>query len=78
MRGTSSTATRHTCNDGNPPIFGRRTHGCARCEELAAGAAPRTGWGARKRDAEARHIAEIRAHSCAVSRCGPMCTFGDW
>jgi hypothetical protein len=27
---------------------------------------------------ERRRIAEIRAHDCKVSRCGPVCTFGDW
>jgi len=75
---TVQTGARHTCNGGRPPVFGRRTQGCPRCEELAAGAAPRTGWGDLRRENEARSLADIRSHSCAVSRCGTVCTFGDW
>ena len=35
-------ATKHTCNGDRPPVFGRKTPGCARCDELLAGAAPVT------------------------------------
>ena len=52
--------------------------GCPRCAELDAGAAPRLGWGERRRREEAKHAAEVRAHDCAASRCGPVCTFGEW
>lgn len=40
---TSSTQARHSCGG---PSFGRLTAGCARCDELASGASPRT-WGGR-------------------------------
>lgn len=30
------TATRHTCNDGFGPVFGRKAPGCPRCDELIA------------------------------------------
>jgi hypothetical protein len=33
-------ATKHTCNGGNGPVFGRKTPGCPRCDELLAGAKP--------------------------------------
>ncbi len=75
------TATRHTCNDGNGPVFGRRTGGCPRCAELAAGAAPvRWAPGRRARTAVdiTRRAEEIRAHDCTAAGCGPVCTFGDW
>jgi len=26
---------------------------------------------------EGGHIA-IQAHNCLISRCGPVCTYGDW
>jgi len=32
----------HTCNGDRPPVFGRRTPGCPRCEELANGAQTRS------------------------------------
>lgn len=32
--------TKHTCNDGRGPAFGRKTAGCPRCDELLAGATP--------------------------------------
>jgi hypothetical protein len=71
-------ATPHTCGG---PVFGRRTAGCPRCDELAAGAKPtvwRAGRRAQANADDARRAAEIRAHDCAASRCGRTCTFGDW
>lgn len=38
------TGTEHTCNGGGGPVWGRKTRGCPRCEELLAGAPSRT-WG---------------------------------
>jgi hypothetical protein len=81
------TLTRHTCNDGRGPHFGRKTPGCPRCDELAAGAATRApAWGdALKRRQEndaldrryhAQHFAPGGPH--ATGACGPVCTFGDW
>jgi hypothetical protein len=71
-------STRHTCNDGQGPHFGRRTPGCARCDELDNGAQPVVWSGTRRAREERAAIAVVRAHDCAVSRCGPVCTFGDW
>jgi hypothetical protein len=52
---------------------------CPRCKELAAGQAPRAGWGDWKREQEARQIRWIRAHNCKAANCNPIvCTFGDW
>jgi hypothetical protein len=72
MAWTKSTTTKHTCGG---PVFGRKTAGCPRCEELLAGAAPVV-WG--QRTADHSIMAELRAHDCKASRCGPVCTFGDW
>lgn len=47
---TNPNATKHTCNDGYGPNFGRKTAGCPRCDELIAGSAPRTGWGMSEAD----------------------------
>jgi len=66
--------TQHTC-DG--PVFGRKTPGCPRCDELLAGAEP-VRWHNRRAEAEAQRIADIRAHDCVKSRCGSVCTAFDW
>ena len=49
--------------------------GCARCIELAAGAAPRT-WIRRRPGYPS--AAELAAHDCARAGCAVVCTFGDW
>ena len=70
-------ATQHTCGG---PVFGHRTPGCPRCDELAAGAPARQQpWRSRETRAQedARRAAEIRAHRCGPS-CGTVCTFGEW
>lgn len=71
---TKAAATKHN----HQVVFGRREAGCPRCAELAAGAPARKGWGSRRREFDAASIAAIRAHNCAASGCGPVCTFGDW
>jgi hypothetical protein len=67
---------RHVCGG---PAFGRLAApgACPRCDELRAGAAPRAGWGDRRRRFEAARSAAIYAHDCKRSGCGPVCTFGD-
>ncbi|MGW1993230.1 hypothetical protein [Embleya sp. NPDC001921] len=72
--------TKHTCNNGRGPVFGRKTEGCPRCDELIAGAAPVVWYGtARERDAlDARRVDEIRNHNCRKSGCSVVCTYGDW
>ena len=66
--------TKHTCGG---PVFGRKTAGCPRCDELIAGAEP-VRWDTRRADGEARRIEAIRNHDCTKSRCGPVCTAFEW
>lgn len=75
--------TEHTCNNGRGPYYGRKTPGCPRCDELIAGApardAPARVRNARREDTGGYPTTEeIRRHDCRVSRCGPICTFGQW
>jgi len=66
--------TQHTC-DG--PVFGRKTPGCPRCDELLAGDEP-VRWRNRRAEADAQRRADIRAHDCVKSRCGSVCVAFDW
>ena len=68
---------RHTC-DG--PVFGRlaKLGECRRCDELRFGVPSRQWHGAQRRKLAAQRVADIRAHDCRQSGCGPICTFGDW
>lgn len=70
--------TKHICNASNGPVFGRKTAGCPRCDELLAGAKPVV-W---KLSNDAIRSAEIRAHFNSIQhrtgKCGPVCTFGEW
>jgi hypothetical protein len=76
---TKSTTTKHTCNRGKGPVFGKKTPGCPRCEELLAGAAPvRFASWDRKKQFEAMRIRAISQHSCSRSGCGPVCTAFDY
>jgi len=68
-------ATKHTCGG---PVFGKLTAGCARCDELKAGAAPVQWQDARRAQQQARELSWIRSHDCKASRCSVVCTFGDW
>lgn len=73
--------TKHTCNEGHGPVFGHKTAGCARCDELAAGAAPVI-WRNRRKESEAQQLRDIAAHFASHHHrsggCGPVCTFGEW
>lgn len=73
--------TKHTCNHGNGPVFGRKTPGCPRCDELLAGAAP-VQWPPSRREQDERRCREISAHFAShrhqSGACGPVCTFGEW
>ena len=70
--------TRHTCGG---PIFGRKTPGCPRCDELLTGAEP-VRWAPSRRDDDLQRSREIHAHFSSQRHlsggCGPVCTFGDW
>lgn len=68
---TTNEAAQHTCGG---PVFGRKTPGCPRCDELLAGAPARQGWGRRSRY-DGRTDGR---HSCQEFNCGPVCTWGDW
>lgn len=46
----TTAATKHTCNEGHGPSFGRKTAGCPRCDELCAGSKPRS-WAANRKAA---------------------------
>jgi hypothetical protein len=72
-------ATKHTCGG---PVYGRKTPGCPRCDELLAGASPVKWRNTRKQD-DMQQRREIAAHFApggrhATGACGPVCTFGDW
>ena len=70
--------TKHTCGG---PVFGKKTPGCPRCDELLAGAAP-VKWANTGRQDEAARCEEIRAHFRSERHrsggCGIVCTFGEW
>jgi hypothetical protein len=79
--------TKHTCNDGRGPAFGRRTRGCPRCDELAAGARPRPGWNQTLtvergqwvyQDRDVVRARELARHDCKAAGCRLVCTFGQW
>ncbi len=51
--------TKHTCNDGAGPVFGRKTCGCPRCDELLSGAKPVV-WGASRAEQDAQRARWVR------------------
>lgn len=73
--------TKHTCNEGRGPVFGRKTVGCPRCDELRSGATP-IAWAPSRVTRDAAHCREIAAHFASHAhrsgQCGPVCTYGDW
>jgi hypothetical protein len=71
-----ATSTKHTCGG---PHFGKRTPGCARCDELANGAAARQQPArGRSQQIENDRRATIAAHNCKVSNCSIVCVAFDW
>ena len=58
--------------------FGRKDARCPRCIELLNGAPAREGWHKDyyKMKAHEERLDHIK-HVCD-SRCGPVCTFGEW
>jgi hypothetical protein len=67
--------TKHNCGG---PVFGRKTAGCPRCDELIGGAAP-IQWLIRKwAQDDYRRSEAIRNHDHVASNCGPVCTAFDW
>lgn len=56
---------------------------CPRCQELAAGAAPREGWGSRALRQDEQRRRHMAAHFApggphARGECGPVCTAFDY
>jgi len=75
MAWKKSNTTPHTCN----MVFGRKTAGCPRCDELLAGAEPvKWDWAERKKAQEERAKRyPPRPHVCTPS-CGMVCTANEW
>lgn len=72
MAWSKSNTTQHNCGG---PVFGRKTAGCPRCDELLNGATPVR---FACNPAKAQRLNDIRNHDCKASRCAVICTFGDW
>lgn len=68
---------KHTCNNGNGPVFGRKTRGCPRCNELLIGM-PAVAWSPSRQQQDQARVAAIRAHSCIESRCSITSTANQW
>ena len=62
---TTSTTTKHS----HKANFGRHVEGCARCEEIKAGA-PVVKWNIAPKQVEYKHV-------CSA-KCGVVCTYGEW
>lgn len=73
--------TKHTCNNGNGPVFGHKIVGCPRCDELLSGA-PAIKWAPSRATRDVQSCREIDAHFHSHKHlsggCGPVCTFGEW
>ena len=72
---TTKHTTKHTCGG---PVFGKRTAGCPRCDELAAGAAP-VQWNVRnRRDERVARALLMRELDAALAAGERTCTIGEW
>lgn len=71
-----TTNTRH--KEDCAMSFGRKDSSCPRCQELINGATPRKAWNSRKIEEINKQLIAIRNHDCKKSKCGYVCTFGDW
>lgn len=65
--------TKHTCGG---PVFGKKTPGCPRCDELLSGAAPVQWAGTRNREWERREAEYARKHRATCT--DTVCTYGEW
>lgn len=61
---TKPHTTKHTCNDGAGPHFGKKTAGCPRCDELSAGAAPRAWSGRAAEENRKAYLAHLNSQKC--------------
>jgi hypothetical protein len=74
MAWTKSNTTKHTCGG---VVFGKKTAGCPRCDELIAGAKP-VQWsthGAKER--EEAFLRALRSHNCKSHGCLSICVAFD-
>jgi hypothetical protein len=74
----TSTTTKHDCGG---PVFGRKTPGCPRCDELLAGAEPVKWNGPTQKEKEEAYrvwLARLKSHDCKASNCAPICVAFDW
>lgn len=75
MAWAKSTTTKHTCGG---PVFGKKTPGCPRCDELLDGAAPVV-WNTRPKWDYAGESRRHHAHcDICTGRTRGVCTFGEW
>lgn len=85
---TTTPTTKHTCGG---PVFGKKTPGCPRCDELIDGAAPVTWAGSEHKCPKCgrrqpctglcdscSNTAHFASEKHRSGGCGPVCTFGDW
>jgi len=76
------TQTKTYHRSGCERVFKRYDAACPRCQELAAGAEARRGWGPSREQRDAQASAEIHAHFSGEKHrsggCGVVCTFGEW
>lgn len=54
------------------PNFGRYVAGCERCDQLKTGEATPV------RFTNTQPAPTYYRHNCATSKCGPICTAGEW
>jgi hypothetical protein len=74
MAWAKSLTTKHTCGG---VVFGKKTKGCPRCDELLAGATP-TKWGSTiAREREEAFLRALRSHNCKSHGCLSICVAFD-
>ena len=74
MAWSKSNTTKHSCGG---VVFGKKTKGCPRCDELLAGATP-TKWASTiAKEREEGFMRALRAHSCKSHGCLSICVAVD-
>ena len=77
---TQTAGTRHSCNEGYGPSFGRLASlgSCPRCDELRFGDKPRS-WAKSNDSLRCEAVSShFTSHRHLSGGCGPVCTFGEW
>jgi hypothetical protein len=75
MAWTKSTTTKHTCGG---VVFGKKTAGCPRCDELIAGAKPVKWSNHDAKEREEAFLRALRSHNCKSHGCLPICVAFDY